>query len=489
MKYIMILFLAMNTYSQAGTTKNPLCAQVDENVTKRIKPQNPPNYFFKTSADGRYIYYISNNKNYQIDTVKGTETLMPGNADPVPSFDGKILTSLNWRSDRPNFSINLMQMRNNDVPRAPGWFFDWSKIYTVPDSTWTYQSVGVLGGDKYRIFAFNDGDGKITIQDFKIKPDGGFKPRWNKIVERKNLEYLRLPMMSKDGQEFIALDVEKNETVIFTIHDDGKIEEKERLKIPTGKGDFSVDRKKIIFHVTEKRSYIQVSDEVNLPAQFNNEAEVRNIFVYNRETKTLTPITQNTYGNSYFPVFLENGTIVYLDQKEKGHVEFVYSKIPEVASRSLEKAISCYEEENFEVVFKKLADEWMRICTDWVGSERGGVKAMILNMPMELCYQLAKNSNDKELKKMCDALAKSEVTKPRIAPAQEEKAQKIFQTRCAMCHQNNIPFNDKAKLKDHADKIIQRIESKNPAERMPIGSKLNKAEIDEIKRYLKEFIN
>jgi mono/diheme cytochrome c family protein len=486
MSKLSIFLFSLIILNQSFAIDKSLCEIDQDNIIKRITPSKKPNYFFKTSPDGRYIYYIAGNKNYRIDTKTGEELLVPGNADPVPSSDGQIMTSINWKDVRfKSWSLNLQPMNDWDIERDDSKNPIFDNLLNDSNTRRTYQSVGTLGNNSYRVLSYDDGRKKLVIRDYK-KVGNKISSIQSKDIQI-DLKNYRLPMISKDGSEFVALDIETNETVIFSISKDGKkVQEVDRLIYPTGKGDFSLDKSKLTFHVTEhiKPPSWGHSREVKMPPNFKDEFEVRNVFVYDRNSKSVTPITQNKKGNSYFPVFLENGNVVYLDQSDGEELSFVYSKIPSTPPRSIEIARSCFEGESFDSGLDKLAQKWMNICTDWQGGNKGASKMMMLNISYDLCLQLANDSKDKkELVKVCDALKNSENQAPKVQ-TNVDPVKKMIQVKCAICHQGNIPFDNPSKLKSYKNKILDRITHKDPSKRMPAGGSLSKEEINQFKDYL-----
>ncbi|WP_417335536.1 hypothetical protein [Halobacteriovorax marinus] len=481
MKIAFVLLLLLSLNSMAQVDKN-LCNLNEDKIIRRITPKYTPNYFFKTSPDGRYIYYIGGHKNWRLDTTNGEELLLPGSADPVPSIDGKIMTSINWRvPGQKNWSLNLMPMENWDISRGFFGKINYEKVTVDTNTERTYQSVGTLGENKYRVLSYDERAASISLKDYTLTSNGSFSA--NRNDNQQKFPNMRLPMISKDGKEFASLDIETNQTVIYRINDDGTgAKEIERLDFPSGKVDFSSDRKKLVFHVTEKVSRSgPMSSEVNMPPTFDNRHEVRNVFVYDRETKSITPVTQNQRGNSYYPVFLEDDKVVYLDQTS-GKLSFVIKEVPKVVPKSIEVARSCFEGDDFDRSLENLADLWKSVCTDWTGNNSGGSKVMMLNMPDELCRQIAKATGDREVSLMCDALKKSEIKRPRVSNT-KDKFKKMVKVKCMICHQENIPFFDKEKVKSHKDEILKRINSTDPSYRMPLGGELTKEEKKEFTEY------
>lgn len=481
---------ALNAFSMGkksnrkGVYKN-LC-NVDLKVkTKRITPKHKPNYFFKTSPDGRYIFYISEFKNYRLDTKTGTEIVLPGNVDPVPSPDGKILSSVNFqKTNKKAFSLNLTTMKDWDVERLKNGDVDHSKVTTDERDYVTYQSVGQLGYNNYRIISANAGTKRFQFRDYVL--EGKKITSKDEVMNVIPYGDLRLPMISRTGDEFIALDTKKNQSVVFKIDDrDKSISEVERLPFPTGKGDFSPDGKKITFHVTEQLNIKEkVVSEVNMPGLYDDNKEVRNVFVYDRETKSVTPITQNTKGNSYFPVFLNDGRVIYMDQGSGQELSFVISEVPNFAPRSIDRARDCYNGHSFDKAFRILSDHWVAACQGWEGNNVGAKEAMTLNISSELCNQIAQDSGDKNIAKVCEALKRSELSKPKLVKESKNPVQKLLQVKCAICHQGNIPFKDPQKLKSHKKSILKRIHSKDPEFSMPLGGSLTKDEKKEVTEYL-----
>jgi hypothetical protein len=292
-------------------------------------------------------------------------------------------------------------------------------------------------------------------------------------------------MISKDGSEFAGLDIKNNQTVIYKISKNGLgFDESARLDFAAGKVDFSADNSKLVFHVTEVLDSYFAEDapkEIEMPGLFDELAEVRNIFVYDRKSKSLTPVTQNKKGNSYYPVFLENNQIVYLDQRD-GKLSFVYSNVPSESPKSIEKAEKCFEGDQFGESINKLAGLWQNVCTSWEGSGSAS-KLMILGMSDKLCRQIAEKSGDNNLSLMCEALEKSKITRPHVAE-EKNSFKKMVKVKCMICHQGSIPFFDSEKIKGHKSEILKRINSKDSSQRMPPGAQLSKSEKKEFEDYL-----
>ncbi len=482
MKFSLLFFLI--SFSLNAKIDKQLCYLDENRVLKRVTPKHKPNYFFKTSPDGRYIYYIGNHKNWRLDTETGEELLIPGSADPVPSVDGKVMTSINWRiQGKKDWTLNLIPMKDWDIERSFRGNPDESLVTTEMETSRTYQSVGTLGGNNYRVLSYDERVGSVALRDYSLNGKKFYSHTSEDHLQ--NLPQLRLPMISKDGQEFTSLDVNENQTVIYRIDNGGKsVQEVERLDFPSGKADFSRDNSKVVFHVTEtvsKWAASQNSRELQMPPNFNDRAEVRNIFVYDRNTKSVIPVTQNNKGNSYYPVFLEDNRIVYLDQRGSD-LSFVYSSFPKVIPKSIDKARECFEGASFDDSISKLAKIWQDVCTDWEGAN-GANKVMVLNISGELCKQIAEQSKDRDIALMCEALKKSEIKKPKVVKV-ENKFKKMVKVKCMICHQGSIPFFDKEEIKSHKDEILKRINSKDSSTRMPLGGELSKEEKKEFSNYL-----
>lgn len=73
MKLVILDLLLINS-SFAQDFCNPLNAR----EVKNIPLDSTPNYFFKTSADGRYVYYITKGQNLMLDTKTGNQTVLGG---------------------------------------------------------------------------------------------------------------------------------------------------------------------------------------------------------------------------------------------------------------------------------------------------------------------------------------------------------------------------------------------------------------------------
>lgn len=229
----MMVFLAALSYAQIPD----MCNVENPKPLKTIKPRRPPDYFFKTSPDGKYIYYTSAKKTYRIDTETGAEIQTPGQEDVVPTPDHKFLTYLG------NKRILHITPINEDAT------FDSNR--TVKDISRTYQSMGIQG-ESYRLFSMDiDPDAKAfdkkgwSYFDFGLE-DGKIKIKSPAKFAHNSTNY-KLAMINKTGDTFAAFNKKTEKTEILDLAT-GKV--KDKLPLSTGKADFSYDDKKLTFHVT-----------------------------------------------------------------------------------------------------------------------------------------------------------------------------------------------------------------------------------------------
>ena len=459
-----------------------LCSlEGERTVTNNVMPKIP-NYFFKTSEDGRFIYYIADNQNWLYDTVTKKETPLPGQADPVPSADGKILTSLS-RDPKTNYwLISVNEMKNN-IPVG--------EAQTLTDQLGgSYQSVGSMAADgSFPVLFFDEMTNEIIVKKLLKDKKGNFA-----LSDRTKMfvggDY-RLPMMSPDGKRFSALNVKTNNTEIFELDAKGKeYKIKKTLPFAGGKASFSSDGEKVTFHLNREIAPVktQTLAENLYPHILSNEKEVRDIYVYDLKTDTLQQVTNNFSGNSYFPIFLKDGRVAYVDKKVGDDVpyEIQYSTVPNGDVRSFDVLANCYGEDPTDRLME-LSYIWHETCQKVLYNEESGYQvALMLNLSDENCRKLAKESGDSELTHFCgvmkDALVKTK--KVTSIAKQDHPGEKVLAVKCQMCHADKSMDWFQANAKD----VKARIDSNKASYRMPIGgSPLSAQEKKDLMDYITNF--
>lgn len=449
-------------------------------VTNNVMPK-VPNYFFKTSEDGRYIYYIAENKNWLYDTVTKKETLIPGEADPVPSADGKILTSLS-RDPKTNYWLMTINEMVNHAPVGEG-----QKLTNQLGGS--YQSVGSMAADgSFPVLFFDEMTNEIIVKKLAKDQKGNYSLS-DKTKMFVGADY-RLPMMSPDGKRFSALNVTTNNTEVFEL--DAKNNEyklKKTLPFAGGKASFSADGEKISFHLNRQIAPVQTQSlaENLYPHILSNDKEVRDIYVYDLKNDTLQQVTNNFSGNSYFPIFLKDGRVAYVDKKigDDAHYEIQYSTVPKGDVRSFDVLANCYGEDPTDRLME-LSYLWHETCQRVLHDEDSGYQvAIMLNLSNENCKKLAQESGDFELIRFCDSMKEAQgKTKVEKLSVSEHPGQKVLAVKCQMCHADKSVDWYKSRAKD----VEARLNSNKANYRMPMGgSPLSAQEKKDLMDYIANF--
>lgn len=283
-----------------------LCRLDDTTTVSQAEAARTPNYFFRPFPNSDQVAYASGKRNYILDLNKGAEVEIPGPYDPVPTPDQMIMTI------PPDEGLSFYSVKDLEAEKKEPLLVD-------ADLKGVYQSIGTVkagNGEKtFRVITDQDG---LSFRDYTVKEprDASEKPAVLKegaspTVLCKGMR-LSLPMLSKDGRQIAALDVNAGVTKIFDLDpSNGSCREAMNLGIPTGKVDFSFDGDSLTFHVLNNSSagdsYFSVPSD----------SLVANVFVLKRSTGEITKLTNNTSSNSVFPAFRRDGKIVYLNHPQR----------------------------------------------------------------------------------------------------------------------------------------------------------------------------
>ena len=272
------------------------CAVEEQTVLQRVAIPHVPRWFFKPLAELPLVAYASRRGNNLINLNTGYVIPAPGDRDAVPTPDELFLTS-------PGVHLTSLDDLLDEQRRAKP-----RRLHA--DMFGEYQSPGLLREtDDSRDYRFMIGRFKPSVRDFRVRLDTpdtfSIEPlnkAWRPCPERR----LHLPMIAKDGREFGAYDVAAGSTRVFAIAGEGQCRVLEDLGMPTGKVSFSFDNRLLAFHLA-------VFDEASVEIASNpNDRWTSNVFVYDRDTRSIGRITHHTAGNAYYPAFRRDGTLVYL---------------------------------------------------------------------------------------------------------------------------------------------------------------------------------
>ncbi len=309
----------------ASSADDPVCPSPEPEITHRLRLDFKPSYFAKVFPRSDFVSLIAGDRNWLINLKTGKQKQVWGSYDPVPTPDEAFLTSMNKEQGLRIFLMSdIMNKPSEDDHFPESWR---SNNF---NTAYAYESLGALPSEmlnrNYRLLV-DDDKGDFYIRDFhfvfknreddvpKLTEDG-----WNKVCKNKNI-LLKLPMISKDGTQLSAYDVNRQRTVIFKIDDQGNCEEREVLPFQTGKGDFSFDGRFVAFHVEKGQMDPQWF-------QFADIKRKMDVYVWDLEKHEATKVThQGAGGNSYFPTFRQDGTIGFLQQSANANGKIAFSYV------------------------------------------------------------------------------------------------------------------------------------------------------------------
>ncbi len=495
----------------------------DTTTLAQAEASHIPNYFFRPFPNSDHVSYASASRNYILDLEKGAEVEMPGPYDPVPTPDQMLMTI------PPDEGLTFYSVEDLQKGKREPLLVD-KQLQGV------YQSIGTVqsgSGEKtFRIITDQDG---LSFRDYHVKEgeNGGkpvITPQGDKPTVLCQGMRLSLPMISKDGRQIAALDVDAGVTKIYDIDPaNGSCKEVMNLGIPTGKVDFNFNGDEITFHVLNNSasgdSYFSVPSD----------AMVANVFVYKRSTGEITRITNNTSSNSVFPAFRRDGKIVYLNHPQRdgqasGKSSFVVAD-PERANRrpfELVGTPSCspsVQGKGYGSVVA-LGALWAQLCSKFGKEISDSAAAMIpLGMKPEQCRKLIENKWEalkEDIAKNAELTKSGRVKKDILDDLTEEDLmaacpKKSFDSVgpgdtggggnngappsstapvprvCFECHSDDIPFGDWGRLMTEKassgawfrDEILDRLNRTGPG-KMPKGNHpLSKQEKAAFEQYLR----
>lgn len=288
------------------------CHVGDDTELGRFVIPDVPRWFFKPLPDRPYVVYLGDRGNHLLDMETGRITPIPGVSDAVPTPDGRFVSL-------PGISLfPLDELLNTNRQAKP--------TRLTADLRGDYQSPGLLHEDEssvtYRFIADREG---TVARDIRVVFNTQHGPKLEVLGPKHKLcsgRLLQLPMLSKDGREFSAYDVQASATKIFRIGDDFGCTEASNLGLPTGKLSFSFDKRYVAFHLghVEKRSARM--------ADVPDDRMVHSVFVLDRKLQRIGRLTHNTASNAYYPAFRRDGTLVYLFkpfEESGGRFSFVHA--------------------------------------------------------------------------------------------------------------------------------------------------------------------
>lgn len=292
-------------------------------------------YFAKVSADGRYMYYITNGSNYILDLESPGETrvMVPGPYDPVPAPpSGPDKKVQHFSVPRPSM---LVYSTDDFIPKMKEQkTVDLSGESSVAQANnmGSYQSMGVIkdppnGKPTYRVLA-----GSLEISEINTAT-GKEEKRFKQICGEEGL--YQLPMLSKDGKYLSVYDTSEGVTKILEYKGGRDCKEVMNVGFATGKVEFAYDGSAITFHTDS----FNISDKGNMFKSPKVDS-VKNVFVMDIEKDgdklkpgKLRKITNNTNPgeNSYYPSFTTDGKVAFIHAEPKPNgdgMAFSFRRVP-----------------------------------------------------------------------------------------------------------------------------------------------------------------
>ncbi|MCM2280403.1 MAG: hypothetical protein NDI61_00995 [Bdellovibrionaceae bacterium] len=290
-------------------SNNNACVGKEPAVIREVPFKGQPSFFFRAfPAEDMVSFASSESRNRIFDLRTGEEVEIPGSYDPVPLWNERYMVVP--ISDGGATRMEFFAM--NDLRK--------SKRNTKPvrrnELEGTYQSVGSLpsidGVEVYRIITAYLG---VSSRDYKVRDgksgEAAIEPIGDPVLLCKGYD-LKLPMLSKNGTELAALDARTNTTKIFGVDPATNMcVEKLDLGVQTGKVDFSFDGRFLAYHVSK----------VDVGGSFFSRPDKSwsmQVHVYDRVKRRVHVLSADMARNSYFPVFRQDGTIVFLRSDKSG---------------------------------------------------------------------------------------------------------------------------------------------------------------------------
>lgn len=353
-------------------------------TTEFIPIPGQPNFFFRAFPQSRLISYASSEGNYILDMDSKKRFKMPGAFDPVPMGED-IITVPSHGSGLFHYSVKEIMSGVSD-PRP---------LHISSQLKGVYQSIGLVQKNKdHEIYAaIVAGDSGTLYQKFRVKgleisDEGPAQVLCPKID-------IKLPMLSKNGQEVSGVDGDSGLSKIWKIDlDTNDCIEVENLGTSAGKADFSYDGRELIFHMR--------GDGLSTSSYFSvvHENMNMNVYAYNRDTKSIYPVTQSRPGdNSYFPVYREDGSVVYAAVNKIGVAQFAKVHPRKVKSKALNFfEISKSEKLKYLLTIGHL---WNLSCMSPDLSAKISIESMLgasFSMSSALCRSMIQSSYNDEAK-------------------------------------------------------------------------------------------
>lgn len=337
----MIMLLSGNALAQGVPA---VCAVEKDLASQRVELDFTPDYFFKPlprqnpQDDRQEVSVITGNGNVILNMETGKYRSIPGPFDGVPTPDGHVIITPSETDDGLDFFD-----RDTIKPDATPLYADGNQDTEENTLDGVYHSAGVLPGvaapkRKYRVITDTLTTGNTSMNSLMYKdlettmtssgPDfqkNDHPPQ--PLCPNLGDSPFKLPMLSKDGQQLAAFDVEAGTTKIFKIvktANGNRCDMTRDLGFATGKVEFSPDGKKITFAADTNSTD---PEAVTWYSQPSLESQNFQVYVVDLVEDTVQRISNQTRGNSYYPSFWHDGSVAYMEQTEAGVYSIVRTNL------------------------------------------------------------------------------------------------------------------------------------------------------------------
>lgn len=438
---------------------NNVCSLRPASADKVIKFAGVPGFFFKVHPDGDFISFIEAEHNTMIDTKTGKEHTTVGYIDPVWSPDGKFLTHPGEGNEKEEGNLKFYHgdeviQKTLDGKHKDAKFFG-SKLKGV------YQSIGVLGNDKYNIITDHEG---ISMAEYTYSEGG---PVQTSEVKKpcSNIPSLptNLPMLSKDGKYLSAYGGDPGTTKIYKLNGDS-CELALDLGFGTGKVSFNYDSSQIAFHVD------QFSEFESGYFSGVGKDKVKNVVVLNLEEKNGKLIhtewamaSQNIKpgDGAYYPDYDKKGNVYFLEDQDN-NFQFVKVAPESLEFRPMEKdllfgkshCVSCQGVNVGMSATDILANMWMNVCPKDKNIPMNHYRELVMAIDPAECRKMVEefwldsfNVTKDELLSTCPL---NQVKAPEEVgawdPNQKLAAEALLKGKCLACHRTSKTFEKEETL-------------------------------------------
>jgi hypothetical protein len=282
---------------------------------KKVVPERQPKYFFRPFPDGVMIPYTNVFTNSLLNTQTKEEHLIWGLVDAVPTPDGLFLT-VPFDILQPLSHLTFFDIKKIGSGDGPSKKARIKRDYSLRGA---YQTIGLLGPMNYRVVTEASlKKGRLRIQEYSVtKNDKGeydIKPKFGKAREFCSDSNLTMPVLSKSGRYFSAVDADSRQTLLYQLNDNLDCTLVKKAGFVGAKGDFDWEDKKIYFHKStydsKAAAYILKSPDVLLDIE---------VYSYDLVTGEIVKITNcNKEGyNCYYPNVSRDGKIWMIKQNKE----------------------------------------------------------------------------------------------------------------------------------------------------------------------------